>query len=93
MKFQPLFLLGFFYHHVEEDLRLAKKLYKEALRRAEFTKGCFQMLMSIYLQQYSYQKSRVDYEGYQRKAAKLEATFGHFLKYEQSIQRQRDRIS
>ena len=45
----PFFLQGFFYHHVLEDYKMAKKLYKEALRRAEFTKGCFQMIMSIYM--------------------------------------------
>ena len=40
---------GFFHHHVLNDYSKAKKLYKEALVRTEFTKGCYSMLTSIYL--------------------------------------------
>ena len=43
----PYFLLGFCYHHVLENLEMAEKLYEEAFRRAEFTRGCFHMLLSI----------------------------------------------
>jgi len=51
----PFFLHAFYHHHVQQDLTHAKKLYKEGLRRAEFTKGCFNMLISIYLQKYIFQ--------------------------------------
>lgn len=56
----PYFILAFLYHHVLEDLKTAKKLYKEALRRSEFTKGCYQMMMSIYLNKYTYNKVLID---------------------------------
>ena len=45
----PFFLHALFHHQVLEDFSKAKKLYKEALRRTEFTKGCYNMLVSIYL--------------------------------------------
>lgn len=45
----PFFCHAFYYHHVAEDFKKAKKLYKEALRRAEFTRGSFNMLLSIFL--------------------------------------------
>jgi len=40
---------AFFNHHVLNDLSKAKKLYKEALKRTEYTKGCYNMMTSIYL--------------------------------------------
>ena len=40
---------AFFHHQVLADFSKAKKLYKEALKRTEFTKGCYNMLTSIYL--------------------------------------------
>lgn len=40
---------AFFHHQVLEDYTKAKKLYKEALKRTEFTKGCYSMLASIYV--------------------------------------------
>lgn len=40
---------GFFHHYVFNDFSKAKKLYKEALKRTEFTKGCYSMLASIYI--------------------------------------------
>lgn len=45
----PFFLNGFYHHHVSGDFEKAEELYKEALRRAEFTLGCYNMIVSIYL--------------------------------------------
>ena len=50
----PFFIHALFAHQVLEDFSKAKKLYKEALRRAEFTKGCYNMLVSIYLVESQY---------------------------------------
>ena len=45
----PFFMHGFYYHYVQQNVEIAETLYKEAVRRAEFTKGCYNMLVSIYL--------------------------------------------
>ena len=45
----PFFMHAFFHHQVLEDYTKAKKLYKEALKRTEYTRGCVNMLASIYL--------------------------------------------
>ena len=47
-------MLGFYYHHVKQDYKKAKKLYKEAIKRTEFTLGCFNMLLAIYLFEFSF---------------------------------------
>ena len=49
LKELPFFMHAFFHHQVLADFSKAKKLYKEALKRTEFTKGCYNMLTSIYL--------------------------------------------
>jgi hypothetical protein len=45
----PFFMNAFYYHHMLCDLDKAEKLYKDAIRRAEFTMGCYNMLIAIYL--------------------------------------------
>lgn len=45
--------MAFYFHHVVGDFKKAKKLYKEALRRCEFALGCFNMLLSIYLHDFT----------------------------------------
>jgi hypothetical protein len=47
------FLIAFFYHQVKGDVKMAKKLYKEAIRRTEHPIGCYNMLLSIYMNQYT----------------------------------------
>lgn len=54
MKQLPFFMLGFYCHHVMNDLKKAKKLYKEAMRRTEFTLGSFNMLLAIYLHEFTF---------------------------------------
>ena len=49
LKELPFFMHAFFHHHILGDLSKAKKLYKEALKRTEYTRGCIHMLTSIYL--------------------------------------------
>ena len=49
LKELPFFMHAFFHHQVLHDFSKAKKLYKEALKRTEYTKGCYNMLTSIYL--------------------------------------------
>jgi hypothetical protein len=45
----PFFMHAFYYHFIAADLDLAERLYKDAIRRAEFTRGCYGMLVAIYL--------------------------------------------
>ena len=49
LKELPFFMHAFFHHQVLGDLSKAKKLYKEALKRTEYTRGCYNMMTSIYL--------------------------------------------
>lgn len=45
----PVFFHAFYWHHVQVDLKKAKKLYKQAIKRSECPKGAYQMLCSIYI--------------------------------------------
>ena len=47
---------AFFHHQVLNDFSRAKRLYKEALKRTEFAKGTYNMLVSIYLAESVIQK-------------------------------------
>ena len=49
LKELPFFMHAFFNHWIINDHKRAKRLYKEALKRTEFTKGSYNMLVSIYL--------------------------------------------
>lgn len=98
LKELPFFMHGFFHHQVLNDFSRAKKLYKEALRRAEFTKGSYNMLVSIYLAesvqqsfkvaqgvQSSPETQSVDLSYLESKLNSLENKYGHFLRYEKSL--------
>ena len=67
------------------DFSKAKKLYKEALKRTEFTKGCYNMLVSIYLIESQYSNGQTDLGLLEMKLQSLEEKFGHFLRYESTI--------
>jgi hypothetical protein len=49
----PFFLLAVYLHHVVGDFKKAKKLYKEGLKRTEYPIGCYNMLLSIYLHEFT----------------------------------------
>lgn len=49
---------AFYYHFIVVDLDRAEKLYKDAVRRAEFTRGCYSMLVAIYLKQTNFGADR-----------------------------------
>ena len=66
----PFFLVAFYQHHVVGDFKKAKKLYKEALRRTEFTIGCFNMLLSIYLHDVTLNQKQLQ-DDFQRMRTKL----------------------
>ena len=98
---------AFFNHHVLNDLSKAKKLYKEALKRTEYTKGCYNMMTSIYLvesMQQSWMANKdgagggprdslsIDLAYLEAKLESLESKYGHFLRYEKSLVGQKDRL-
>ena len=90
---------AFFHHHVLFDFKKAKKLYKEALKRTEFTKGCYNMLTSIYMVESIQQNctgsadgQSIDIGYLEAKLAALDNKYGHFLGYEKALTGVRDRI-
>jgi hypothetical protein len=78
----PFFMHAFFYHYLQPDLDLAEKLYKEAIRRAEFTKGCYNMLVSIYLQKSNF---GANINLFTTKMEQMEQEHGHFFQYDSKI--------
>jgi hypothetical protein len=54
----PFFMHGFYYHFMAGDLDRAEGLYKDAIRRSEFSRGCFNMLVALYLKQTNFGMDR-----------------------------------
>ena len=92
LKELPFFLHALFHHHILQDFSKAKKLYKEALKRTEFTRGCYNMLVSIYLVESQYSNGQTDLKLLEKKLLSLEEKFGHFLRYELSLLKMRDKL-
>lgn len=78
----PFFMHAFYYHFIDNDLTKAESLYKDALRRSEFTKGCYNMLIAIYLRQTDFGQ---DLNLLFSQMQALEAEFGHFFAYDKDI--------
>jgi hypothetical protein len=76
------------------DTKKAKKLYKEAIRRTEFTLGSYNMLLSIYLSEFTLNSRQLqgDSQRVRQKLHNLDVQFDHFLKYDQKIPRQKERV-
>ena len=45
------FVAGFYYHMIQGNLAKAKKMYKQALMRAECPRGAFNLIVSILVRQ------------------------------------------
>jgi hypothetical protein len=86
----PFFMHAFYYHIMLGDLDKAEHLYKDALRRAEFTMGCYNMLIAIYLKQTDF---GAKFDLLCQKMQTLEQEFGHFFAYDSEIFNQSARVS
>jgi len=78
-------MLALYFHHCLGDFKKAKKLYKEGLRRTEFPIGCYNMLLSIYLHDFTLSTSsshQGDCQRLRMKINNLDNQFDHFLKHD-----------
>lgn len=67
--------MGFFYHQVKGDTKIAKRLYREAIRRSEHPVGCYNMMLSIYIKDYTNSKQGDRLERLHGKVLKLDNQF------------------
>jgi len=67
--------VGFFYHQVKGDTKIAKRLYREAIRRSEYPVGCYNMMLSIYIKDYTNSKQGDRLKILHRKVQKLDTQF------------------
>lgn len=78
----PFFMHGFYYHFMAGDLDRAEGLYKDAIRRSEFSRGCFNMLVALYLKQTNFGMDRALLE---QKFQALNSEFSHFFAYDKKV--------
>jgi hypothetical protein len=86
------FRVAFFYHQVKGNIKIAKRLYKEAIRRSEHPVGCFNMMLSIYIKDYTNNKQEGRLEKLQRKVQKLESSFQIVFRNNKQIHESRNRV-
>lgn len=86
----PFFMHAFYYHFMLGDLDKAERLYRDALRRSEYTMGCYNMLIAIYLSQTEFGQQ---FDLLCQKMQALEQEFGHFFAYDPEVFSQSVRVS
>ena len=76
----PVFFNAFYQHHIIQDFKKAKLLYKSALLRSECPKGSYQMLCSIFIELFL--TNQVSVNKLQVKLNKLDEKYGYFMRFD-----------